>query len=207
MKKMILFFTCIMLALTGCSMNNTPTKKVENFLDNYRHQDSKVMEQLKEMVDSDNLMNADQKNEYTDVMKRQYRDLTYEIKDETIDGDNATVTAEVEVYDYYKVNKEAEEYYNSNPDEFKERNKTATGDQVGDSRNSTPDTTVDKPVNKLEELGSDAKYIAYRITKLGQTTDRIKYTIDFTLRKENNEWLLNDIDDATRKKIHGLYEH
>ena len=108
MKKFILYFSCIMavILLSGCSMDNTPTKKVENFLDSYRNQDETVINQLKDMVDMDNLMNEDQKNTYSDIMKRQYEDLTYEIKDEVIDGDNATVTVEIEVYDYYKVNQD-----------------------------------------------------------------------------------------------------
>ena len=71
MKKLILCFSCIMaiVLLSGCSMDNTPTKKVENFLDSYQNQDENVLTQLKEMVDSDSLMNEDQKTAYTDIMK------------------------------------------------------------------------------------------------------------------------------------------
>ena len=41
MKKILLCFSCIMaiVLLSGCTMDNTPTKKVENFLDNYKNQD------------------------------------------------------------------------------------------------------------------------------------------------------------------------
>ena len=47
--------------LSGCSMDNTPTKKVENFLDNYKNQDETVLTQLKDMVDTDSLMDETQK--------------------------------------------------------------------------------------------------------------------------------------------------
>ena len=63
MKKILLCFSCIMaiVLLSGCSMDNTPTKKVENFLDNYKNQDETVLTQLKDMVDTDSLMDETQK--------------------------------------------------------------------------------------------------------------------------------------------------
>ena len=124
MKKILLCFSCIMaiVLLSGCSMDNTPTKKVENFLDNY-------------MVDTDSLMDETQKSTYTDIMKKQYKDMTYTIKDEVIDGDTATVTTEIEVYDYYKINKDAEDYYNKNPDEFK----SVTGNGIVDDAKNAAD--------------------------------------------------------------------
>lgn len=180
MKKVLISFSCILflIILCGCTMDNTPTKKVENFLDNYQKLDDNVLAQLKNMVDTDTLMNDEQRTIYTDVMKHQYQDLKYKIKDEKIDGDTATVTTEIEVYDYYKTTTDAEEYYNANQKEF------------------YTDGVLD-----------NAKYVAYRIGKLKDTKDKVKYTIDFTLTKVDNNWVLNDIDDTTRQKIHGLYAH
>lgn len=210
MKRFIIYFSCIMsiILLAGCSMDNTPTKRVEKFLDNYTSNNETVLGQLKEMIDSDSLMTDDQKSVYSDIMKRQYKDMTYEIKDEVIDGNNATVTAEIEVYDYYKVNKESEEYYNNNPNEFKDNTtlvedvKDATKAAADAARNAAEDVK-----DAVTGTTSDSKYVEYRLGKLKDAKDRVKYTIDFTLTKDGNEWKLNDIDDATRQKIHGLYEH
>lgn len=218
MKKFILCFSCIMIVvlLSGCSMDNTPTKKVENFLDNYKNQDETVITQLKEMVDMDNLMNDDQKNTYSDIMKKQYKDLKYEIKDEVIDGDNATVTAEIEVYDYYKINQDAQKYYNENPNEFKDNkdtddNKDGLLEDAVEGAKEVADDVEDITKNAAEgakdALTGDAKYVEYRLGKLKDAKDRVKYTIDFTLTKVDDVWTLNDIDDITRQKIHGLYEH
>ena len=203
MKKIVTFllFIVSIFLLNGCSMENTPTKRVENFLDNYTSQNDKVLNQLKEMVDSDTMMDENQRNTYSDIMKRQYKDMTYEIKDETIDGNNATVIAEIEVYDYYKTNKEAEEYYNNNPNEFTNNDTNNEGlvdkakDAVGDIKDAVTGTS------------SNAKLIEYRLGKLNDTKDRVKYTVTFTLTKTDDKWKLNDIDDVTRQKIHGLYEH
>lgn len=220
MKKILLYFSCIMaiVLLSGCSMDNTPTKKVENFLDNYKNQDETVLNQLKDMVDTDSLMDENQKSTYTDIMKKQYQDLTYEIKDEVIDGDTATVTAEIEVYDYYKINKEAQTYYDNNPNEFKNDNndndKNNNNGLVGDAIEGAKDAAEDvaegaKDVaeDTVDTLTGDSKYVEYRLGKLKDAKDRVKYTIDFTLTKVDDVWTLNDIDDTTRQKIHGLYEH
>lgn len=221
MKRIILYLSCITLIvlLSGCSLGNTPTKKVEGFLDSYKNQDEKVLTQLKEMIDTDSLMTDDEKTTYSDIMKKQYEDLTYEIKDEVIDGDTATVTAEIEVYDYYKVNKEAEDYYNSNPDEFKTKDtiKEEIEDKAEDvadgAKNIAEDAkdkvegAIDSGTNIITDAASEAKYVEYRLGKLKDAKDRITYTIDFTLTKVNDVWVLNDIDDITRQKIHGLYEH
>ena len=119
--------------------------------------------------------------------------MTYDIKDETINGDEATVTAEIEVYDYYKANQESQEYFNNNRDEFKEENNSEGSGE--ESQEATTDTI------------SNTKYIDYRLTQLQNVNDRVKYTIDFTLKKVDDKWKLNELDDATRQKIHGLYEH
>lgn len=207
MKKYFIFLTCIIavFVLSGCSMSNTPTKRVENFLDNYTSNSQSVLKDLKEMVDSDSMMNDSQRTTYSDIMKRQYKDMTYEIKDETIDGDNATVTTEIEVYDYYKINQESQDYFNNNRDEFKE------------DTDNNDEGLVEKAAEGVKEAAKDAKeavdnissskYIDYRLEKLQNASDRVKYTIDFTLTKVNDKWKLNELDDATRQKIHGLFEH
>ena len=52
------------------------------------------------------------------AMKTQYSDLKYEIVSEDVNGDEATVTAKITVYDFYKVQKEANEYRLTHEDEF-----------------------------------------------------------------------------------------
>ena len=210
MKRFIIFLTCMMtvLVLSGCSMGNTPTRKVEGFLNNYNSNDSGVLEQLQEMVNSDSLMNDTQRSKYSDIMKKQYKDMTYEIKDEVIDGDNATVTAEIEVYDYYKINRESEDYYNNNQSEFVDTNNN--NDSLAEDVKEGVEKAADKVTDAAEDAAnavSNSKFIDYRLDKLDNAKDRVKYTIDFTLTKVDDNWKLNDIDDITRQKLHGLYEH
>lgn len=181
MKKILALIICALsvIILAGCEMGNTPTKKVENFLDNYRNLSEDVTMQLDDVIEEDLEMDDTQKTTYKNLLKKQYEDLTYEIKDETVDGDVATVTVEIEVYDFYKATIDSTDYYNQTPDEFT--------DEEGNILNN--------------------KFIDFKLDNLTDVKDRVKYTIDFTLSKVNNDWVLNEIDETTRLKIHGLYQY
>ena len=111
---------------------------------------------------------------------------------------------EIEVYDYYKINQESTNYYNNNPDEFKDT------DDNTDSLAEDIKEGVEKAADAVQDAVSaisNTKYIDYRLGQLENAKDRVKYTIDFTLTKVDDKWKLNDIDDVTRQKLHGLYEH
>lgn len=181
MKKILLYISCFItiIFLSGCAMDNAPTKKVENFLNSYRTLDEKVINQMNSIISEDKLMNDIQRQDYKDVLKKQYQDLSYTVKDEIVDGNNATVTVEIEVYDFYKVTRLSDQYYQENIDKF-----------------ANEDGTL-----------NNSMYIDYRINKLKENTDKVQYTIDFTLRKIDDIWVMDEIDDATRQKIHGLYAY
>ncbi len=177
MKKKLFLFFCLFL-LVGCQqMMNTPTKQVEEFLSKYQTMDKKVMAQLDEVIDTAGTMTKEQKEKYRDLMKKQYKNLSYKIKDDTEDGDEATVEVEIEVYDYGTAIKNAESYLLTHKEEFL----TDTND-------------VD-----------DTKFMDYKLKQIDDSKDKIKYTIHFVLEKKDKEWKLEDITDIDRQKLHGLY--
>ena len=180
MKKIVLFI--LMLALvTGCNNNlmNTPTKQVETMLNNYVTLDKKVLDDLDNTLLTETIMNNDQKDRYKNILKKQYQNLAYEIKNETIDGDKATVEVEIKVYDYYKINMASETYYNDNQNEF-----------MGD------DDTMDI-----------VKYNDYKLDELDKAKDKVTYTLNLTLHKEDDKWVLDDLTDVEISKLHGLYAY
>lgn len=181
MKNIKNLFIGIMLFVlsVGCSnMMNTPTKKVEEFLSKYQTQDEEVLKQLDEVIDSAGTMTSKQKDKYRDLMKKQYQNLSYKIKDEVEDGNKATVEVEIEVYDYASSINESETYLTTNKEEF-----------------------IDTNTNTVD----DEKFMEYKLEQLEQVKDKIKYTINFTLTKSNNKWQLDDITEIDRQKLHGLY--
>jgi REP element-mobilizing transposase RayT len=182
MKKIFVFILGIIL-VTGCSCGNTklsmetPTKKVENFFSNYQTLNDDVLKQLNEVVNRETDFTDDQKEEYKELMKNHYKNLKYEIKDETINGDHATVTVEIEVTDYSKIMTDADNYLSENPNEF-------------NNEQGTYDISL---------------FTKYRLEKLKEAKDTVKYTLDLTLTKINNEWILDNISDVDESKIHGMY--
>lgn len=179
MKKTLLILL-LLLCLTGCStLMNTPTKKVEYLLSKYQSNDDGVLNQLDDTLLKDTILSNEQKDRYKNIMKKQYKDLMYTIKDEAIDGKTAVVEVEIEVYDYAKMVTNTEEDLINNPDKYKD----STGEV---------NTTI---------------YNDTKLTNLENVTDRVKYTINFTLSKVDEEWIVDDLTETERMKIHGLYAY
>ncbi len=180
MKKLLIFLFAFILILTGCGKNetNTPKGEVQKLFSDYTSLSSDVLIQLDSVMASENLTES-QINIYKDVIKRQYKDLKYKITDEVVTNDKAVVTTEIEVYDLRKVIDDADKYLESNKEEFYKEGTTTT------------DTS---------------KFWDYKLENMKKMTDRVKYTIDFSLTKIENEWKLDDLLEIDRQKIHGLYK-
>ena len=177
MKKILMFL--IPIFFIGCgTMSSTPTKKVETFMASYQTLDDKVIEQLEETANAETKFNDEQKREYIALMKQHYQDLTYKIKDEVIDGDEATVVVEIEVTDYTKAMDDAEVYLNEHKEEFNDDN------------------------NEYDETS----FTTYRLNLLKEAKDKIKYTLNIYLTKVDNEWQINDLTNIDRMKIQGMYK-
>ena len=178
MKKTFLLLIVFIISLTGCkNVSNTPSAKVENFMEKYQSMDSSVLNQLDSVISNRNDLTDEQKSNYKTLMEKQYQNLSYTIKDEYIDGDNANVTIEVETYDYRNALNKSEQYFNNNEKEFR------------------------KEYEKIDLK----KYWDYKIEEMTKVSDRVKNTIIFNLNKEKKKWILNDISDTDREKIYGLF--
>lgn len=178
MKKIIKTLIIVFM-LTACSMSNTPKSKVEIYLNQFNSLSENVKKDLETSVASENLSDSN-KDIYRKVLERQYKNIKYDIKDEQINGDNATVTVQITVYDFYKSNNNVEKYYAEHTDEFTTDN----------------GTTID-----LE------KYTKYRLDEMLKMDETVDYEIKFNLNKEDGEWVIQNPDRTTLEKIHGLYDY
>lgn len=179
MKKRYLFISLLILFMTfGCGMGNTPKSKVADVLKRYNNNDDVVKTELGDYLNALDL-EEESLSGYQDVYLRQYSDLKYDIKDEKIDGDLATVTVQITVYDYYKADEDITNYISMNQDEFYD------------------DNDVYDPNTALE----------YRIKELGKANDTVDYTVDFTLTKIDDVWTVDSLTNEQLEKIHGTYAH
>ena len=135
-KKLLLFALPILfIILVGCEMANTPTSKVEDLFTKYQKLDTDIDNGINNILDEQNLSES-QKERYRKILENQYKNLTYQIKEETIDGDNATITAEIEVTDLKK----------------------SLEGLVFDSTIYTKETFDEERLNRLEQAKDKVKY-------------------------------------------------
>ena len=154
MKKIVSLFIFLLL-LVGCSLSNSPTSKVEEFLNKYQTLDSDIKSGIDDILKEENLTDS-QKERYRKVIEKQYRNLSYEIKNERIDGDTATITVEIEVMDYKKEVNDTNNYYQG----------------------------IDNYT--IEDYNNT------KLDKLEKAKDKVKYTIDFEVKKDGNgNWKLS----------------
>ena len=197
--KIVVSAFILLLVIVGCSNNmSTPTNKVEEFLGKYQSMDEDVLKQLDQVIKDDDTMNDDQKDKYKALMEKQYQNLSYKIENEDIEGNSATVDVEIEVLDYATTSSKAQEYYNEHKEEIEEKYK----DKNEDNDNSLEDAGDDV----LQAVEESAAYINYKLEELETANDTVTYDMTFYLTKEDGEWILQDISDLDRKKLHGLYE-
>lgn len=170
MKKIIFLGSVLFITLVclfGCSLSNTPTSKVEELFTKYQMLDDDIKKGIDDILANETLTNA-QKERYKEIISNQYKNLTYEIKDEKVDGDLAVVTVQIEVYDYRKAI-------------------------------SNLNTELDTNYDVLE-------YNNKKLDTLEKVKDKVSYTLDINVLKDNNgNWYLAELSNTDIKKIQGMY--
>lgn len=182
MKKFLIFLMALSL-LTGCSCAKKEEMKasdrVDEYFSKYQDLDEEVLEDLNNVIETDDTLSYDQKEEYREIMKNHYKDLEYDIQDEVINGDSATVTVKIKVTDFSKVLSESKAYLEEHEEEFQND----------------------------EGVYDVSLYNDYRLSKLKEAKDKVEYTIDLTLSKVDDKWYMDDIDSVTESKINGTYQY
>ncbi len=179
MKNYIILLIASLVLLSGCAfLGNTPKDEVKKFLNNYKNNSESVINELNDYLEEQNL-EEDTLEDYRELYLRQYSNLKYKIKDEKIDGNNATVDVQITVFDYYKTDKLSSDYFTANQADFI--------DEDGD---------VDF-----------TKYFAYKVNKLLDTTDTVDYLLTLNLKKNDNKWEIEPLTSEQLMKLHGTYEY
>jgi len=176
MKK-ILSLLLVVLILTGCNKANA-ISAVDSYLMKYRNLNSEVLVDLENIIEKENLTKS-QQDKYRNILKKQYKDLTYKIIEEEYDEEVSYVTVEIKVYDLYKPQSDASIYLENNKDEF----------------------------NDFEKIYDPEKFIDYKLDKMMSTTEKIDYTIVFTVTKEDDEYVVEQPTETDLMKIHGVYNY
>ncbi|HHX94049.1 MAG TPA: hypothetical protein GX690_03030 [Tenericutes bacterium] len=180
MKK-ILTFAVLCITLTGC-FRMTPSEEVDRYFEMYKgaRDEGEINAQLLGYINRVEGLTEEQRDDYRNILEKQYDFLTYNIKDEEIDGDNATVRVQIEVYDLQKVFRETANYVEENREEFYDE----------------------------DDILNIETYNDYLLDQLRDNTDTTIYTINIRLRKNNEDkkWDILPLSQDDLDKIHGVYE-
>lgn len=216
MKKFIVALMVIFMSACTLGTADTPREKVSEFLDKYKNENTDIISQLEETIDND-ITDEDHKSRYKTLMTNQYKNLEYEIKDEIIEDENAVVEVEITVYDYASAIKNANTYLNEHADEFKKDAKETVSEveeKIEDATDEVKDDVEDKIDEATENDNNttttntdydETKFMDYKLSLMEKVTDKVKYTIEFTLTKVNDEWQLDALSNSDIEKLHGIY--
>ena len=164
------------LLLFGCGEVSSPKNEVLKLFLNYNSLSSDLMIQLDSVINSEELTN-EEKEKFKNILKKQYEDLKYKVIDEVVSDKTAVVSVEIEVYNLAKAIKESDEYLKNNKEEFYKDGKFS---------------------NQL--------FWDYKLNRMEEQKERIKYKLDLTLTKIDKKWVLDELLESNRQKIHGLYK-
>ena len=53
----------------------------------------------------------------------------------------------------------------------------------------------------------ETKFNTYKLNLLKDSKERVKYTIYFSLTKQDDKWVLDDLTETEEEKILGIYEY
>lgn len=205
MKKVIIVIILGLFLFVGCDNTmNTPTSKVEQYLGKYQKLDKDVLSDLDNVLEEDSDMSDEQKKEYRTLLEKQYQNLSYKIKNEEIKGDSATVDVEIEVLDYQSSINKSKEYYVEHQDEFSDKSED-NGKDNDEDENSLGDKVEEAKDEVEDKIDSIASFIDYKIKELKNVENKTKYDLTFNLTKEDGVWVIDELSESDRQKLHGLY--
>ena len=161
MKKKLILFISILFLLVACSMSNTPTSKVEALFSKYQSLDTDISRGIDNILDEQNLTDENRLR-YRNLLEKQYKNLSYEITDEKIDGNNATVTVTLDVLDY----------------------RSSISDLTFDSTIYTKETFDNEKLNRLENTNNKVTYtLEFTLTKDEEGTWHLNALTNEQIRK------------------------
>ena len=100
MKKFIILLLVPFL-FVGCTMmKSTPTNTVKAFFTKYQNLENDIEKSLDYMIKKESKMSKKQKEEYKNLLKKQYQNLSYKITNEELENDKAEVDVDIEVLNY-----------------------------------------------------------------------------------------------------------
>ena len=176
MKRIFTLLFVSVIILTGCSMKKENKNTPTYKVKEYMNSYNKLNDSL--LDDLEKLV--DDMKSYSDIQKERYRDLMKKhYKDLTYEIKSETIDG-----DNATVEVEIEVYDYS----------------------KVLNSNVDMKEYQLEDGSYDTDaYYDYQLDQLEKVKNKVKYTIVFSLNKNDGEWIIVEPSEIVKQKIHGIY--
>ena len=99
--------------------------------------------------------------------------------DKLIASDEAVVIAKITVYDLYGVQKEADSYLETHQSEFLDS----------------------------EKKFDHNLFLDYKLEQMKRVNKKVDYTIEFNIKKQDGNWIIENPSPTDLEKIHGIYDY
>lgn len=90
---------------------------------------------------------------------------------------------------------------------YKITNETVNGDEAEVEVNISVYDLYKVTREGEKEESQDDKYYNNILDEMLDTDDRVDYTITINLVKRDDKWVVNNLDNETRQKLHGMYNY
>lgn len=169
----ILLVTLVTILIVK-SNNKSPVAQTKEYMNHYQKLDKDIIKNIKYEYTDD--LTPTQKEKYIDIMKRQYENIEYDIREEVVNKTDAIITVEFTVYDLSSAMERANSYVEVYSDKFMKGNKF-----------------------------DPYKATDYKLKTLMKYDERVTYSIDFFYYKEKGKWKMTDLGEVDLKKINGTF--
>lgn len=180
MKKVykMIVLICFLFLFSGCGEKMTVRSAVDDFFNRYHTLDAVIVDQLNSYVKGEDL-NDSQEEVYKEILRREYTNLEYEIVGEEYVDEESIVHVKIWVYDLYKAQKNALDYFQEHMDEFKDE-----------------DGNYDRE-----------KFMDYKLEQMKNMNDKKEYELELRVVKEDNGYRVKQLTNEELEKIHGIYNY
>lgn len=173
-SMIFLLLVIVVLFLVFRSNSKSPNTLTRKYMNRYLHLDNKVVEKIKYPFGDS--LTSKQKSRYQEIIKKQYKDMTYDIVKEEVNEADAVITVNFSVYDLKSAMDKAVQYIEAYPDRFRK-----------------------------EGVLQGEKVVDYKLDILESYRDRITYSVSFTYYKKDGAWELMDLSNTDLEKLDGIY--
>ena len=179
-KNLFIILACLLLIIFVVSIclfasgEKSVEEMVESYLEEYTSLDRSVVSKIKYSF-NDNLT-AEQKKEYVSIIKKQYKDLEYEITSVSKEAYLTYVDVKIDVYDLMSAKDKADSYVNLYKEEFTTKGKF-----------------------------NEKKANDYKLKTLKEAEERITYSIIFVFQEKDGKNHMLEVSESDLRKISGTY--